>query len=511
MRSSLLPVLLGLLLLLPSAGTLPLGGRGPSLTDLVLARDADALRARFAPPVDGHLAPSIAWGWALRDVPVGSSPPLRGSPGLSDAVVAAESALGLGTAPDAVAAMRAQEQLLDPALAHAAARLVDALVAHGDAQRAWALGDVSTVTPDLRASALQAARAVDAVQDAMRGVRVVPTDGSFLFRDPYDLVLIGDAGPNLYAGNHAPHEVADPDVNLLTLDLGGDDTYTEGAGAAYPFSPCFRYVYDENLHRSRQGGDLPDPSKPRLGFCGNGLPAAASIDLAGNDRYVSRVTLGNDQHHAAQGGAFYGGLGILLDAAGDDVYDAEMVQAPGTYNAYQSVQGAAGAISYAALGFLFDLGGSDTYLAAQQLSDTPLPPLYYAQQRAQGGDDGMLVDLAGDDRFTVEQRGPQQAWQTVQGFVGILVDGGGADRYTLLQETGPGSYQLGTGGDGVLIEVSGSDVYLATQRCPGGCAWQDVQGSAEPLGFGVLYEGGGDDTYTALAGDLVAQRVHGSC
>jgi hypothetical protein len=315
----------------------------------------------------------------------------------------------------------------------------------------------------------------------------------------------------VYAGSHVPGGLVDADVNLLTIDLGGNDVYTDGAGAAYPLSSCMRYIYDDNLHRVRQGGPLPDPSQPRLGLCGNGLPAAASIDLAGDDDYESHVTVHDDQHHAAQGAAFYGGLGVLVDMAGNDTYNASMAQTDGTYIAYQSVQGAGGAISYSALGILLDAGGDDTFAAREQLAPAVMPSYYYGQQRAQGGDDGFLFDLGGNDAFTVEQRGPQQSWQTVQGFVGMLLKTGGDDRYTLVQETADASYQLGTGGDGILVDTAGDDAYQAVQRCPAQCNWQDVQGSAEPAGFGVLADLQGRDTYHALAVDAVAQRAQGAC
>ncbi len=140
---------------------------------------------------------------------------------------------------------------------------------------------------------------------------------------------------------------------------------------------------------------------------------------------------------------------------------------------------------------------------------------YYAVSKAQGfgwvGGTGILVDVEGDDEYTLEDsilyfpspQTPEHNTSLGQGMgygerrdfyngksfgggLGILVDISGNDRYY------SGVFSQGSGywmGIGVLYDGSGNDAYSGV--------WYS-QGSAAHFGIGSLYDMGGDDTYFSL-------------
>jgi hypothetical protein len=157
----------------------------------------------------------------------------------------------------------------------------------------------------------------------------------------------------------------------LTVDVGGDDTYTNNAGGSSVYSgptgtTCF---IDEG--------------------------AGALLDLAGNDRYVAGRNCGVN-------GGGQGASGFLLDVAGNDTYAA----GNGGINGGGSL----------GVGFLLDVLGSDTYTAGDSGTNG-------------GGSlgSGLLIDLSGNDSYTATTRGVNGG--TAEG-VGLLLDGSGHDAYS---------------------------------------------------------------------------------
>ena len=116
---------------------------------------------------------------------------------------------------------------------------------------------------------------------------------------------------------------------------------------------------------------------------------------------------------------------------------------------------------------ILDLGGNDTYQGSK-------PGI-------QGGallGVSMLVDVEGDDVY--------QAKDIAQGSAlagaGILIDYAGDDTYVGLRRV----QGHALGGIGVIWDQEGNDRYHAAM-------W--AQGFGNPLGFGVLEDTAGDDTY----------------
>lgn len=239
-------------------------------------------------------------------------------------------------------------------------------------------------------------------------------------------------------------DVVDADECFLIVDLGGDDEYFGAAAASAP-----------------------------------GLPVSLLLDMGGDDRYVA------DERPAQ--GAGMGGVGVLVDVAGDD-----------TYEATQCAQG----WGQLGLGVLADFDGQDTYSSA------------YASQGAAIFGVGVLVDNFGSDRYQVYSDG--------QGFggsggVGTLADRVGDDTYeavvdpaitgrpsyhselevTVSNAQGVGLGRRGDGGDGhswagglgQLVDLEGDDTYIAGNWSMGTGYW---------FGTGLLYDGSGDDSYNGV-------------
>lgn len=256
----------------------------------------------------------------------------------------------------------------------------------------------------------------------------------------------------------------------LALDLGGDDTYTSeefglgcgarGIGVLVDLDGSDRYHVTE--------------SGLGCGWFGTGL----LWDLAGDDEYVVEGAWGQGAAHA--------GVGVLLDVSGNDRYEcAEQSQGLG---------------STLGTGLLLDLDGDDVYHCRD---DGNISELYLGQsvamaqgcgygRRADLGDGrslaggwGLLVDLAGDDRYHA------QCWAQGAGYwwgVGVLEDRGGNDVYE------NGKYSAGAAAHfaiGVLVDVAGDDRHnqgVTTTK-------NQFQGHARDGSIGVFVDGGGNDRY----------------
>jgi hypothetical protein len=164
-------------------------------------------------------------------------------------------------------------------------------------------------------------------------------------------------GAIILAGS-GDHVHADAGPVLLIIDTGGADEYAQ-AGAS-----------SDRRHA-----------------------LSVALDLAGNDTYRS------DPQQLCSFGASVGGVGLLWDEAGDDVYEAaRRSQGAGVFG----------------VGVLIDGGGDDLYHATAE-----------SQAHAQAGA-GLLIDRGGTDYY--------EAFSTSQGFAGprgsaALIDLSGNDRY----------------------------------------------------------------------------------
>jgi len=242
----------------------------------------------------------------------------------------------------------------------------------------------------------------------------------------------------------------------LSVDLGGDDVYLDGAGGT-----CYEMERGAVRH-------FPQGR------------AALAIDFGGDDRYLCNRPGG------IAGGLL--GLGFLLDAEGDDLYLADAL--------------GCGAALFGC-GVLLDSAGDDLYMGQELAQGCALFGI------------GLLADEAGNDvysaaRFAQGFGGPKGC--------GLLIDGAGDDSYSAgfkepngygnrdswegwSQGVGFGMRSVAAGGVGLLSDLVGDDRYLAgnfSQAC------------GYFFGFGLLNEGGGDDLYTGNRYTMGAQ-AHQAC
>jgi len=284
----------------------------------------------------------------------------------------------------------------------------------------------------------------------------------FRFDTPIGFVMVGGAGDNLF--DSTTNGVRER--NALLVDIGGNDTY-EGRTA---------------------------------GAAGDDTPISVCIDLAGDDVYESTSS-------GCQGWGLFG-IGVLIDAFGDD-----------TYIAQDHCQGA----STFGIGILQDMYGNDIFLGKEMsqgaaacgvavLSNESGNDIYFSPEYSQGFGftfgSGVLRDRAGDDYYFIggvdvdfrenkpgKERyvcmgqgfgfGPrrdQEGWQGAGG-IGILTDGAGNDYYMGDYFAQGSSYWFSTG---ILDDKSGNDTYVARRYSTGAGIHNSV---------GIVVDEAGDDEY----------------
>ncbi|HVP56817.1 MAG TPA: HEAT repeat domain-containing protein, partial [bacterium] len=286
-------------------------------------------------------------------------------------------------------------------------------------------------------------------------------------------IVIGDAGPNMYAGAFA-----------LILDIGGDDIYDLASSPGIDF----RLVID-------LGGDDMYKSADAPGLAGAIFGTSTIMDLAGDDTYeAGHISLGagifgagllydregNDIYvsGAFSQGAGFLGVGLLVDEAGNDSYKAAMQS-----QAFGYVMGA---------GVMLDRSGNDTYLTKMSQTDILRYDDHFlslSQGCAFGyrpdysGGIGLLIDEEGNDLYSSDIFGQGVGYWYC---VGALIDRGGHDLYSSYQ------YAQGAGvhlGFGLLEDQSGNDYYVSKGVS---------QGCGHDLSLGLLADFSGNDCYTAV-------------
>ncbi len=196
------------------------------------------------------------------------------------------------------------------------------------------------------------------------------------------------------------------------VDGGGSDCYL--AGFVYSHAPLLPH---DNRAMSQGFGMGFRP----LVAGGRGLLADFGD---GNDTYRAEVF--------GQGGAYFYGLGMLFDEAGQDCYSA--------------AQYAQGSGVHLAAGCLWDGAGDDSYLSRYGPS----------QGAAHDLSTGLLYDGGGDDIFVSD--GAQGF--AINNSAALLVDIKGSDLFVCGEGHGVGAWSRGSAGCGVFIDMADDDVFL---------------------------------------------------
>lgn len=295
----------------------------------------------------------------------------------------------------------------------------------------------------------------------------------------------------------------------LITDLSGNDVYRStlpsmgsgrfGVGAIHDLAG--NDIYDS--YRDSQG----------FGYAGAGI----LFDVAGNDRY--------DCFTQSQGCGLTRGIGMLVDKEGDDQYVANdtAIDFPSPQSAEHNVsmsQGAGfgrradfsdGHSLGGGLGVLCDVEGDDVYRCAvfgqgvgywqgigalfDEAGDDSYFGLWYVQGASAHFAVGYLEDSGGEDSYTATMNMAQGAGHDFS--IGYLLDRSGNDRYTAP------NLSLGAGnanGIGLFIDLAGNDSYRSTGTTLGKANPSDPGGLREfALCLGLFLDFAGEDEYPSGA------------
>lgn len=342
-------------------------------------------------------------------------------------------------------------------------------------------------------------------------------------------LLIDLAGDDTYASHESGLGCGVFGTGVL-LDVSGDDSYRStaawGQGAAHVgVGALIDLAGNDDYECAQQSQGLGGP-----------LGAGLLIDVAGNDSYVARddgnvseLYLGQSvamsqgcgygrRADIGDGRSVAGGVGVLVDGAGDDRYHAQVwaqgcgywwglgiLEDRGGDDAYQNGKYSAGAAAHFAIGVCIDLAGDDLHNAYNTTAKNQF------QGHARDGSIGLFVDGDGDDAYDVCHN---CAGSGDLNSIGLFWDRRGDDRYTFhptdLTEPPNGWNDTGAFGTstrykpfhsfrddlptwGVFLDTGGQDTYVNERPPQGfeatpaadGASWKPQRG---PLVFGLGYD-----------------------
>ena len=271
-------------------------------------------------------------------------------------------------------------------------------------------------------------------------------------------ILIDYAGDDEYLGLRRVQGQALGGLGIL-IDRAGDDDYraamwAQGLGAPLGFGLLDDLEGQDHYYC---GGNWPDSYEETPGLEGWGQGVGAGL------RQVAD-----------------GGIGVILDGGGDDVYEFDYLSHGGGY--------------WCAVGFARDFGGNDQRLITRKSYShgTRTEPKF---QRFGCGwgchySLGFCIDDKGNDVYEGTIMGTGMGWDCSAGF---LFDFGGDDRYEAT-----GGLTQGTGAQaslGILFDYDGADIYRGYGQgyASPSITYHEMPGCGGNFSFCVDY--GGEDKY----------------
>lgn len=249
-------------------------------------------------------------------------------------------------------------------------------------------------------------------------------------------LLLGGSGNDQYtAQTHAQGSGGPLGVAVL-LDPAGDDHYLLNNTPLIRESPQLPQ-HNTSMGQGAGRGLRADPVDGRASSGGIGI----LLDLAGNDHYEAQVF--------AQGVGYQEGLGLLIDDGGNDQFDAAWY--------------AMGAGAHSGAGVLLKRGdGNDSYRASHSM----------VLGAAHDFSVGVFVDEGGDDQYMMGDLGLGAAHDN---STALFVDAAGDDRYQVTAQAcrAFGTAQLSEWGSvresllnlALFMDLGGTDTYPA--HCKG--------------------------------------------
>ena len=355
--------------------------------------------------------------------------------------------------------------------------------------------------------------------DAMRDVAaVIDLGGDDVYNegtasiDRPVLVVMDLAGNDTYRGSRSAIQGGAALGVSMLLDLEGDDTYTAhdlaqgvaiaGVGILIDYAGNDRYHGVRRLQGQALGGigvliDRGGNDDYHAGLWAQGvggpLGFAMLDDLAGDDHYYcgglytnsyKPETPGYEGWGQGVGGgirqAADGGIGVILDGAGDDEYEFDYLSHGGGY--------------WCGLGFARDFAGNDKRVICRKAFDGSERRETLFQRFGCGWGChyalGFCFDDRGDDFYQGTIMGQGMGWDC---SVGTLCDFGGNDHYEA-----NGGLTQGCGAQaslGLMFDYDGDDVYVGYGQgnAPSGISYHDLPGCGGNFAFLIDY--GGNDKY----------------
>gem|GEM_PF-4851727 len=276
-------------------------------------------------------------------------------------------------------------------------------------------------------------------------------------------LLWDDGGNDSFYADSNSQGAAHIGVGMLVKNGGSDYYYALDSSQGFGSSLGLGILLDKSGNDRYVGGDLyPDDIRGKMdysNFCqgaGHGNRTAVhrskeiGIGMAGGIGVLMDFA-GNDSYSAggfAQGTAYWDALGLLIDVSGDD-----------SYRATEYAQG--GCVHVAAAG-QFDFAGNDAYRNTASLT------------LGTGKDYsiGVHIDTSGDDSYDALE---DSMGMIMGGGVGLFIDGAGNDTYNMYSHyPGRGDINAYGGAEenskcavGIFLDLAGDDTYKTNKPAPG--------------------------------------------
>ncbi|MBN1394876.1 MAG: hypothetical protein JW959_07625 [Pirellulales bacterium] len=325
------------------------------------------------------------------------------------------------------------------------------------------------------------------------------------------LLVIDLEGNDIYSGKNPGIQGGAVLGASMLLDLAGDDQYVArevaqgsvlaGIGLLVDYAGNDAYAGVRRMQGQALGGiglliDRAGNDDYRAALWGQGMGAPLGFalldDLDGADHYFCggmwqdsyEETPGLEGWGQGVGAGLRqvanGGIGVILDGGGDDLYEFDYLAHGGGY--------------WCGVGFARDFGGNDRRLVTQKsFQGGPRTQSHFQRFGTGWGCHyamGFLFDDAGDDVYDGRIMSTGMAWDC---SLGALCDFGGNDEYKPV-----GGLTQGTGaqmGFGILFDYNGDDVYRGGNQgyAPSSISYHDMPACGGNFSFVVDY--GGEDAY----------------
>ncbi|MAE61786.1 MAG: hypothetical protein CMJ49_10585 [Planctomycetaceae bacterium] len=329
------------------------------------------------------------------------------------------------------------------------------------------------------------------------------------------LIIVDQAGDDIYRGTK-PGVQGGAIIGLsLLIDHAGDDRYEArdvaqgaalaGVGVLIDLAGNDTYLGDRRVQGSAFGGAAilidakgDDDYRAALLAQAVGGPLGFGLldDLTGDDHYYAGGKYESPYNDSpgyggwSQGmgvgprGVANGGIGVLLDGDGDDVYECDYFSHAGGY--------------WFAAGFTRDFGGNDQRLGSTRTTFDGSPRTVARFLRWGVGfgchfASGFLIDDAGDDEYYGNHASVCYSWDI---GVGAVIDAAGNDKYVV-----PGSVAgANNAAIALLFDAGGDDTYQGNLAIAGPAIQyhpQDQSGG----NFSFLIDMSGADKYNGESKD----------